>query len=209
MQFILLAIKCELQFIFQVKLDPTKKYKHRREEPKLSAEAPALTFSRKKAEKKQKMEKERQENSKRKETAKNNNDVNFSDDKIDQMKKLAQMLSQKIVGKSPENNKTEPNKINSACCSKTNTTDDENKRDETKVDLATPSTSFSKSPRHKSKHKEKKKQKDAKFEGEKVPHLVKAGTSKASASEEKEDGKTYATQDEYVLQKLFSKSGEF
>ena len=57
------------------------------------------------------------------------------------------------------------------------------------------------------KHKNKKKHKDKKFEGVEVPHLVKKRKYKAPLHNEEEEAKVSETQDNYVLTKLFSKSG--
>nr|XP_009933983.1 PREDICTED: DNA excision repair protein ERCC-6 [Opisthocomus hoazin] len=56
---------------------------------------------------------------------------------------------------------------------------------------------------HKDKSK-KKRRKDAKFEGEHIPHLVKQKQYRKENSEEEEDSKK---NDDYVLEKLFKKSG--
>ncbi|KAM6330392.1 DNA excision repair protein ERCC-6 isoform 1-T2 [Podargus strigoides] len=56
---------------------------------------------------------------------------------------------------------------------------------------------------HKDKSK-KKHHKDAKFEGERIPHLVKQKRYRKENSEEEEDSKK---NDDYVLEKLFKKSG--
>ncbi|XP_010130977.1 PREDICTED: DNA excision repair protein ERCC-6-like [Buceros rhinoceros silvestris] len=56
---------------------------------------------------------------------------------------------------------------------------------------------------HKDKSK-KKHHKDARFEGEHIPHLVKQKRYRPENSEEKEDSKK---NDDYVLKKLFKKSG--
>ncbi|KFW89922.1 DNA excision repair protein ERCC-6, partial [Phalacrocorax carbo] len=57
---------------------------------------------------------------------------------------------------------------------------------------------------HKDKSK-KKHHKDAKFEGERIPHLVKQKRYKRENSEEKEEDSK--KNDDYVLEKLFKKSG--
>lgn len=57
--------------------------------------------------------------------------------------------------------------------------------------------------RHKDKSK-KKHHKDARFEGERIPHLVKQKRYQKENSEEEEDSKQ---NDDYVLEKLFKKSG--
>ncbi|KFV65211.1 DNA excision repair protein ERCC-6 [Dryobates pubescens] len=57
---------------------------------------------------------------------------------------------------------------------------------------------------HKDKSK-KKHHKDAKFEGERIPHLVKQKRYQRDNSEEKEDSSKQ--NDDYVLEKLFKKSG--
>ena len=55
--------------------------------------------------------------------------------------------------------------------------------------------------------KHKRKHKDKKFEGVKVPHLVKQRRYKAPLQEEEEKARQDQSQDNYVLAKLFSKSG--
>ncbi|XP_030342587.1 DNA excision repair protein ERCC-6 isoform X2 [Strigops habroptila] len=57
---------------------------------------------------------------------------------------------------------------------------------------------------HKDKSK-KKRHKDAKFEGERIPHLVKQKRYRRENSEEKEEDSK--KNDDYVLEKLFKKSG--
>lgn len=208
-------------------LDPTKTYKHRKVEPRLSAERPAETYSRKKEEKKRKIEEKRKESIKER-SSPITNPVSFSNEKIERMKKLAQMLSQKIVNtKSPEKNKQTPSKSleeSNLGCSERREEDvvlisDEDNSHTTgsTFDVSRPSTSKAddctrasdKTHKKKRKHKDKKKrhQKHAKFEGETVPYLVKTGEGEAKNEDEEE--KNYATQDEYVLQKLFSRSGMF
>lgn len=250
-----------IHVIFQVKLDPSKTYKHRRIDPKLSAKPPLETFSRKKAEKKKKSEEMSMKEKPGKKSGDSGEEVSFSSKKIEHMKKLAQMLSQKIV------QNTSPDKTNSTVEIKTSGRSYEETNDESivsKMDLLIPSTSSNNSPllitsetqqtrceqqtesddgnavtkynttlpttsngaksvshspydkthKHKGKHKDKKKnkkkkRKDAEFEGERIPHLVRAGTSSSKPEEENaEDGEKYATQDEYVLQKLFARSGK-
>lgn len=67
----------------------------------------------------------------------------------------------------------------------------------------------------KKKHKRDKKKrmkkikKDAKFEGERVPHLVKCRNYAHKMDDEEEEQTNIATQDEYVLKKLFDKSGKY
>ncbi|XP_022193380.2 LOW QUALITY PROTEIN: DNA excision repair protein ERCC-6 [Nilaparvata lugens] len=56
------------------------------------------------------------------------------------------------------------------------------------------------------KHKKHKRFKDVEFEGETVPHLVQHQTSSGSKPED-EESRNLASQDEYVLKKLFDKSG--
>ncbi|KAM8806174.1 DNA excision repair protein ERCC-6 [Eudromia elegans] len=57
----------------------------------------------------------------------------------------------------------------------------------------------------KDKSKRKKRHKDAKFEGERIPHLVKQKQYRKENSEEKEED--LKKNDDYVLEKLFKKSG--
>ncbi|XP_009676141.2 DNA excision repair protein ERCC-6 isoform X2 [Struthio camelus] len=59
--------------------------------------------------------------------------------------------------------------------------------------------------RHQDKSKRKKHHKDAKFEGERIPHLVKQKQYRKQDSEEKEE--ELNKNDDYVLEKLFKKSG--
>lgn len=208
-------------------LDPTKTYKHRKVEPRLSAERPTETYSRKKEEKKRKIEEKRKQSVKECPSV-NSNLVSFSDEKIERMKKLAQMLSQKIVNtkKSPEKN-NQTRKLSGESnvgISEEREEDvvlisDEDTSQTTglTVDVSRPSTSKAddcastsdKTQRKKRKHKDKKKrrEKHAKFEGETVPYLVKTGEGEPKKDDEEE--KNYATQDEYVLQKLFARSGKF
>lgn len=245
--------------MFQVKLDLTKTYKHRRVDPKIAAKPPLETFSRKRAEHKKMLEKKSVKEMSGKMNTVSSGEVSFSNEKIEHMKKLAQMLSQKVV------QNTSPNISNSVVETKSNEDNSEDVQaiddgddDETlvnKIDFSLPSNNNdsptmtmdretqkttnktqtrtildgtepncnnvseafahgcdnnNKTYKHKSKHKgkKKKKRKDAEFEGKRVPHLVKAGTSTADPKKESpEDDKKYATQDEYVLLKLFAKSG--
>lgn len=213
--------------LIQVHLDPTKTYKHRKVEPKLSAERPTETYSRKKEEKKKKMEEKRQESLKERSLV-GKNPVSFSNEKIERMKKLAQMLSQKIVNtKSPDKNDQTPKILEESNFVNTEekedvvviSDEDTAKPTASTVDLSTPSTSKAnqnttsgdKVLTKKRKHKDKKKRhvKGAKFEGETVPYLVKTGEGEVKNDDENgEDAKNYATQDEYVLQKLFARSGK-
>lgn len=57
------------------------------------------------------------------------------------------------------------------------------------------------------KHKRSKHRKDKRFEGERVPHLDKLREFKAPIQDEKEAAACSANQDNYVLTKLFSKTG--
>ncbi|XP_067828711.1 DNA excision repair protein ERCC-6 isoform X2 [Heptranchias perlo] len=62
--------------------------------------------------------------------------------------------------------------------------------------------------RHKDKHKKHKHHKDAYFEGERIPHLVKRRKMKKEEHEEEQKRKELRRQsDDYVLEKLFKKSG--
>ncbi|XP_062436340.1 DNA excision repair protein ERCC-6 isoform X2 [Rhea pennata] len=58
---------------------------------------------------------------------------------------------------------------------------------------------------HKDKSKRRKRHKDAKFEGERIPHLVKQKQYRKEDSEEKEE--ELKKNEDYVLEKLFKKSG--
>lgn len=182
----------------QVKLDPSKSYRcHKPLNPKMSSESPSVTFSKK---------------------------------KIEHMKKLAQQLSKKIV-KSPEKTSSDINILNTKETLLTGNEDCAERLGGTESRAGTSSvvagdvcdsnmsvlTNSGKTVKvaklsNKNlkgvdrKHKKKKRKKrDAALEGEIVPHLVRHDLSVNNVGEE---GKNYATQDEYVLKKLFSKSGK-
>ena len=59
--------------------------------------------------------------------------------------------------------------------------------------------------KHRSEKHSRKKKKGVLFEGERVPYLVKQTEAQVSQSQE---GETAAEQDDYVLRKLFKKSGK-
>lgn len=60
---------------------------------------------------------------------------------------------------------------------------------------------------HKQKHKKRKHSEDARFEGCRISHLVKKRRYKKEDNEEKEKNKDDHKSDDYVLAKLFKKSG--
>ncbi|GLH06103.1 ATP-dependent helicase brm [Gryllus bimaculatus] len=75
--------------------------------------------------------------------------------------------------------------------------------DHKKEKLETNNSDHSRKKKH--KHKKSKKRKEVYFEGEEVPHLV--GMEQSKQSTEKDVNEIHAAQDDYVLQKLFKKSG--
>lgn len=229
--------------MLQVKLDPTKSYKHRKIDPKRLAEPPPKTFARKRAEKKKKNEDKKSTDSALKDN------VCFSDEKINRMKKLAQMLSKRVVKNILQVVETKTSE--DLLGDRAKTTVDDTSTTEV-MDLCTQNnigtninplaeqnesnfiikSDVSDSPnksiahshnrnnscldnlistdKHKSKHKDKKKRKpkDAMFEGETVPHLVKAGVSASKSEQDITNKEKHSTQDDYVLQKLFARSGK-
>ncbi|KAG9275341.1 DNA excision repair protein ERCC-6 [Astyanax mexicanus] len=60
---------------------------------------------------------------------------------------------------------------------------------------------------HKHKHKKRKHREDARFEGHRISHLVKKRQYKKEDNEEQEEKKDERKSDDYVLAKLFKKSG--
>jgi len=71
--------------------------------------------------------------------------------------------------------------------------------------LETPATSSSKHKRK--KHKKDRGERGGRFEGERVSHLVKAREYVPPLQDEEEEEKTAQSQDNYVLARLFAKSG--
>ncbi|XP_030628398.1 DNA excision repair protein ERCC-6 [Chanos chanos] len=65
----------------------------------------------------------------------------------------------------------------------------------------------SSSDRHKHKPKKHKRSKDARFDGHRIPHLVKKRTYKRENDEDQNEKKDEKKSDDYVLAKLFKKSG--
>ncbi|XP_043111820.1 DNA excision repair protein ERCC-6 [Puntigrus tetrazona] len=61
--------------------------------------------------------------------------------------------------------------------------------------------------RHKRKHKKRKHSDDARFEGSRISHLVKKRRYKKEENEKEEEEKNEKKSDDYVLAKLFKKSG--
>lgn len=60
---------------------------------------------------------------------------------------------------------------------------------------------------HKRKHKKRKHKQDARFEGHRISHLVKKRRYKKEDSEDQKETKDEQKNDDYVLAKLFKKSG--
>jgi DNA excision repair protein ERCC-6 len=111
--------------------------------------------------------------------------VQFSDDKIAKMRELAQRLSKQITQKAKgETLKT--------------------KESETVVKKA-PAAEILDSKEKKKKHK---KRKGAKFEGERLANLVKQSDYADLVQDQESEGVRPEHQDDYVLRKLFKKSGE-
>ncbi|XP_062852240.1 DNA excision repair protein ERCC-6 [Trichomycterus rosablanca] len=81
------------------------------------------------------------------------------------------------------------------------------KHREKKKHCDTTDTASSPSKEHKHKHKKHKHSKDARFEGHRVSHLVKKRPFKKEESEDQEHSKGERQSDDYVLAKLFKKSG--
>ncbi|KAM9477156.1 DNA excision repair protein ERCC-6 isoform 2-T2 [Clarias gariepinus] len=63
------------------------------------------------------------------------------------------------------------------------------------------------SDKHKHKHKKRKNREDARFEGHRISHLVKKRRYKREDSEDQKETKDEQMNDDYVLAKLFKKSG--
>lgn len=111
--------------------------------------------------------------------------MQFSDDKIAKMRELAQRLSKQITQKSKgETLKTE---------------------DSETVIKKEPETEIEDRKEKKKKHK---KRKGAKFEGERLANLVKQSDYADLVQDQDSEGVTPEHQDDYVLRKLFKKSGE-
>jgi DNA excision repair protein ERCC-6 len=112
--------------------------------------------------------------------------VQFSDDKIAKMRELAQRLSKQITQKTKgETLKTEDN--------------------ETVVKTEPEAEIQDCKEKKKKKHK---KRKGAKFEGERLANLVKQRDYADLVQDQESDGVNPEHQDDYVLRKLFKKSGE-
>uniref|UniRef100_A0A671PQ56 DNA excision repair protein ERCC-6 n=1 Tax=Sinocyclocheilus anshuiensis TaxID=1608454 RepID=A0A671PQ56_9TELE len=81
------------------------------------------------------------------------------------------------------------------------------KHREKKKHCETPEKDTLSSDRHKRKHKNRKHSEDAKFEGCRISHLVKKRRYKKEENEKEEQEKNEKKSDDYVLAKLFKKSG--
>ncbi|XP_051504442.1 DNA excision repair protein ERCC-6 isoform X2 [Myxocyprinus asiaticus] len=81
------------------------------------------------------------------------------------------------------------------------------KHREKKKHCETPEKNNSHSDGHKRKHKKRKHSEDARFEGHRISHLVKKKRYKKEENEEEEKRKDERKSDDYVLAKLFKKSG--
>uniref|UniRef100_A0A673JHB5 DNA excision repair protein ERCC-6 n=1 Tax=Sinocyclocheilus rhinocerous TaxID=307959 RepID=A0A673JHB5_9TELE len=81
------------------------------------------------------------------------------------------------------------------------------KHREKKKHCETPEKDTLSSDRHKRKHKKRKHSEDAKFEGCRISHLVKKRRHKKEENEKEEEEKNEKKSDDYVLAKLFKKSG--
>ncbi|XP_071444534.1 DNA excision repair protein ERCC-6-like [Hetaerina americana] len=154
--------------------------------------------------------------------------ITFSKDKIEMMKKMAQNLSEKI-GKQMKNVQisTESEKCNQGkgresdtCVLKIHSS--VSKRKEEKVHAEKQRTKSHENDvcaslvdkqvscdRVEKKKKHRSRKKDCVFEGEKVAHLVSVGEASSKSNDcNEEDGEDLnQSQDDYVLKKLFSKSG--
>ncbi|XP_042625045.1 DNA excision repair protein ERCC-6 [Cyprinus carpio] len=81
------------------------------------------------------------------------------------------------------------------------------KQREKKKHCETPEKDTLPSDRHKRKHKKRKHSEDAKFEGCRISHLVKKRRYKKEENEKEDEEKNEKKGDDYVLAKLFKKSG--
>ena len=141
-------------------------------------------------------------------------DTTLSDDMKEKLREQARRISAKFKGKKPKvpENEKEEGEISE---------NDEKLRKGDKLKDDTPKASTSQqssvklesikpvsSEKEKRKHKQKhKKHKHKKLEGERVEGLVKARRYKAPVQDTTEQQKVAESQDDYVLTKLFSKSG--
>uniref|UniRef100_A0A1B6DRP9 DNA excision repair protein ERCC-6 n=2 Tax=Clastoptera arizonana TaxID=38151 RepID=A0A1B6DRP9_9HEMI len=135
--------------------------------------------------------------------------VTFSKKKLEDMKKLAHLLSKKFMKSSvkdinvPEEKAIDRlNGDSASVCSKKNNRDKNVKRNDEQLNEPKSSCKVSRKI-----HKNKKRKRCAVFEGEPISHLVRHDSAARNLEEDNNIEKTYATQDEYVLKKLFSKSG--
>lgn len=81
------------------------------------------------------------------------------------------------------------------------------KHREKKKHCETPEKDTLPSDRHKRKHKKRKHSEDARFEGCRISHLVKKRRYTKEENEKEEEEKNEKKSDDYVLAKLFKKSG--
>lgn len=119
---------------------------------------------------------------------------NWSQEKIEEMRKMAQALSKKISESCSNNN----NNVNSEGNEK-NSVKEQNENAVSKNGIE--KNNSNPKEKHK-KHKKRKRRKDAKFDGEVVPHLLKQKTFNEVA----ENDADHKAQDDYILKKLLSKT---
>lgn len=121
----------------------------------------------------------------------------LSQEKIEKMKKMAQALSKKISIQLSGGGEGDKEKA-------------EEEKNEQNENIASPkkdnlSEGNEKVQKKHKKHKhKKKKRKDAKFDGERVPHLLKQSSYQESVQQET----NHSEQDDYILKKLLSKTGK-
>jgi len=118
--------------------------------------------------------------------------VQFSEDKIAKMREFAQRLSKQITEKNKGELDVKTEKIEIAV-------------KEEPVELSLEIKENDK----KKKDKKHRKKKGAKFEGERVLNLVKQGEFADFMKEQKDQEIKPEHQDDYVLRKLFKKSGKY
>lgn len=148
-------------------------------------------------------------------------EVHFSKSKIEKMKLFAQQLSQKIVqqadvskqkdgGVSADETKVPPQPSTSTSqqveTTKKENPTERNAESDGHIEKNISNDKNCSSNEERNETKKKKKRKKHLFEGEYVPYLVK---SKVAKHTEKEETEIKAEDDEYVLKKLFTKSGNF
>merc|ERR1712032_1557944 len=136
-------------------------------------------------------------------------DTTLSDDLKEKLREQARRISAKFKGKKPEVPEKEEEKKseNNKKLHKAEELHDHapeastSHQSNVKLDSIKPVSSEKEKRRHKHEHKNKK------LEGERVEGLVKARRYKAPVQDTMEQQKVAESQDDYVLGKLFSKSG--